>query len=128
MAKHASPTASLETITRALAALGDPGRFRLFCYIARGERCVCDLVDLVDLAPATVSRHLTLLRDAGLIARLKKGRWHHYRIAADGPAVELARHAADLAREDPLVAADARRVPKRLADADGCASGCAKGK
>ncbi len=115
MAKRNMQKGTLEGLTKAAAALGDPGRFRLFCYLTGGERCVCDLVDLVGLAPATVSRHLSLMREAGLVERLKRGRWHHYRIARSGAAVALGRRAADLVTGDPVIAADARRVPKRLA-------------
>lgn len=121
MSKRSEQGATLEEITKAAAALGDPGRFRLFCYLTGGERCVCDLVDLVALAPATVSRHLTLMREAGLIERVKNGRWHHYRIAGTSAAVEFGRCAADLAKGDPVLMADARRVPKRLSDEGGCA-------
>lgn len=125
MKKRSEGTATLEEITKAAAAFGDPGRMRLFCYLAGGERCVCDLVDLLGLAPATVSRHLALMREAALVVRIKRGRWHHYRLAETGPAVELARHAADLLRADPVVSTDAKRVPKRLADDEACGGGCA---
>ena len=45
------------------------------------ELCLCQLIDLLGLAPSTVSKHMTVLQQAGLVQRLKQGRWHFYRLA-----------------------------------------------
>ena len=69
-------------------ALGDPTRVRALMLLADGELCVCQIVDVIGLAPATVSRHLSILQRAGLIERRKQGRWAYYRLAGrNAPAI-----------------------------------------
>ena len=65
-------------------ALGDPTRVKLVSLIAAadgGEACVCDLIEPVELSQPTVSHHMKLLVDAGLITREQRGKWAYYRIA-----------------------------------------------
>lgn len=60
--------------------LADPARLRLLSLIAaQGETCACDLVDVVGVSQPTVSHHLKVLHEAGLVAREKRGRWVFYR-------------------------------------------------
>lgn len=64
-------------------ALGDPVRLRLVSLIAShdgGEACVCDLTDAFDLTPPTISHHLKVLRNAGLITAERRGTWIYYRL------------------------------------------------
>lgn len=64
-----------------LKALGHPARVRLVAAIRAangGEACVCDLQPVVDLAQPTVSHHLKVLVDAGLLTREKRGQWAWY--------------------------------------------------
>jgi ArsR family transcriptional regulator len=63
-------------------ALGDPVRLRLMSMIAsseEGESCVCDLTPAFDLSGPTISHHLKVLREAGLIEGDRRGTWVHYR-------------------------------------------------
>jgi ArsR family transcriptional regulator, arsenate/arsenite/antimonite-responsive transcriptional repressor len=73
-------------------ALSDETRIRLLAALEKGELCVCQLIELVALAPSTVSKHLSILRAARLIEARKQGRWMHYRLASAGapPAVQQA--------------------------------------
>ena len=67
---------------RMFKALGDPVRLRLVSLIAShagGEACVCELTDGFDLAGPTISHHLKVLREAGLIAGERRGTWVYYR-------------------------------------------------
>jgi ArsR family transcriptional regulator, arsenate/arsenite/antimonite-responsive transcriptional repressor len=65
-------------------ALGDPARLRMLSLIAeRGEVCACELVGVIDLAQPTLSHHLKVLHDAGLLHRERRGRWVHYRVRAE---------------------------------------------
>jgi ArsR family transcriptional regulator len=67
-------------------ALNDESRLRALMAVSHGELCVCQLIELLGLAPSTVSKHLTILQDAGLVERRKGGRWAYYRLAdADAP-------------------------------------------
>jgi DNA-binding transcriptional ArsR family regulator len=59
--------------------VGDPGRTRIVRALKNHELCVCQIVELLGLAPSTVSRHLSLLRRAGLVTLRKQGRWAYYR-------------------------------------------------
>lgn len=68
---------------RAFKALSDPARLRLFATIAcsdTGEACVCDLVDTINLTQPTVSHHLKVLVDAGLLQRERRGSWAYFRV------------------------------------------------
>ena len=66
-----------------LKALADPVRLRLMSLVAShpgGEACVCDLNGAFDLSQPTVSHHLKVLYDAGLLERERRGTWVYYRI------------------------------------------------
>jgi ArsR family transcriptional regulator len=68
-----------------LKALADPVRLRLVSLVAShpgGEACVCDLNDAFELSQPTISHHLKVLHDAGLLAREKRGVWAYYRAEA----------------------------------------------
>ncbi|MGW1145735.1 ArsR/SmtB family transcription factor [Streptomyces sp. NPDC002454] len=72
-----------ETLAKVFKALGDPVRLRLLSMIASragGEVCVCDLTPAFDLSQPTISHHLKLLREAGLIASERRGTWVYYRL------------------------------------------------
>ena len=65
---------------------GDPVRLRLLSLIAShdgGEACVCDLSGVFDLTGPTISHHLKVLREAGLIAGERRGTWVYYRVLPD---------------------------------------------
>src|SRR5438270_7800045 len=73
-------------LARDFALLSDPVRLRLLSLLASaptGEACVCELVEPLDRSQPTVSHHLKLLVDAGLIVGEKRGRWVWYRIVPD---------------------------------------------
>lgn len=88
---------SFEILTKALA---DGSRLRLLKLLEDGEVCVCVLTDSLGLAPATVSKHLSLLKAAGFIQARKDGRWVHYRLH-DAPAPAAAALLAVLHRHVP---------------------------
>ncbi len=66
-----------------LKAMADPVRLRLLSLVAahaEGEACVCDLTDAFDLSQPTISHHLKVLHDSGLLERSKRGVWVYYRV------------------------------------------------
>ena len=65
-------------ITKALA---DENRLRIIAALEGRELCVCQLIELLDLAPSTVSKHLSVLKNADLTESRKDGRWMYYRLA-----------------------------------------------
>ena len=77
-------TNPIDQLTQVAHALADPNRVRLLAACLNQERCVCQLVALIDLSNASISKHLGQLRDAGLLDSRREGRWVHYR-APDYP-------------------------------------------
>jgi ArsR family transcriptional regulator, arsenate/arsenite/antimonite-responsive transcriptional repressor len=72
-----------EQVAPLLKALADPVRLRLMSLIASaasGEACVCDLSENFELSQPTMSHHLKVLHDAGLLERDKRGVWVYYRV------------------------------------------------
>jgi ArsR family transcriptional regulator, arsenate/arsenite/antimonite-responsive transcriptional repressor len=77
---------SAERVAHIFKALGDPTRVRLLSLIAAtegGEACICDLTAPVGLAQPTVSHHMKLLVDAGLVTREQRGKWAFYAVVGD---------------------------------------------
>ena len=64
-------------------ALSDPIRVRVVSLLIGGERCVCDLMDDLDLAQSRLSWHLKTLSDAGIITGRREGRWNYYSLNKD---------------------------------------------
>lgn len=77
-----------EDLAAAFKVLADPGRLRLLSMIAGSdEACACDLVEPLGKSQPTVSHHLAVLTDAGLLSREKRGKWAYYRVVPDRLAV-----------------------------------------
>ena len=78
--------ADAEALAEAMRALADPARLRLVSLISAGpggEACVCDLIEPLALSQPTVSHHLKVLLEAGLVSREQRGRWAFYRVNRD---------------------------------------------
>lgn len=78
-----------ERLARVFRALGDRHRVRLLSLMAAsasGEACICDLTAPVGLAQPTVSHHMKLLVEAGLVSRDQRGKWAYYRIVPETAA------------------------------------------
>jgi ArsR family transcriptional regulator, arsenate/arsenite/antimonite-responsive transcriptional repressor len=78
-----------EQVAPLLKALADPVRLRLMSLVAShegGEACVCDLTGAFDLSQPTISHHLKVLHDAGLLDREKRGVWVYYRVQTEALA------------------------------------------
>lgn len=67
-------------------ALSDATRLSILEMLRDGERCVCELQDELDAAQSRLSFHLKVLREAGLVADRKDGRWSYYRIVPEALA------------------------------------------
>ena len=77
-------------LAAAFKVLADPARLRLLSLIANtpgGECCACDLIGPVGRSQPTVSHHLSVLTDAGLVTREKRGKWAWYRVVPERLAV-----------------------------------------
>jgi DNA-binding transcriptional ArsR family regulator len=94
-------------------ALSDENRVRILHSLLTEELCVCQLIELLELAPSTVSKHLSLLRQARLVEARKDGRWMYYRLA-DPDAPKFVQDALGMVQDalckDPRAKADTRRL------------------
>jgi len=88
MANYNIVMKSFMEITRAFS---DESRVRILTVLSRGELCVCQITELLQLAPSTVSKHLSILHHAGIVDARKNGRWVYYRIAGNRKAPPAAR-------------------------------------
>ena len=98
-------------------ALADPTRWRIAMLVADQMLCVCELEDGLRLPQSTLSSHLTVMRNAGLLEVERRGKWAYYRMApALRPLFEtLRRHFAGSLARDPVYAADEARTAERVA-------------
>jgi ArsR family transcriptional regulator len=86
-------------------ALSDDTRLAILARLRRGERCVCELTDLLDTAQPRLSFHLKVLKDAGILLDRRDGRWVHYRIDT-GALVAATRALAALHPQQPSLQAE----------------------
>jgi ArsR family transcriptional regulator len=70
-------------------ALSDPNRVRVLLALRVGELCVCQITELLGLATSTISKHLSILNQAGLILSRKAERWVYYRLPDKSAPVEM---------------------------------------
>ncbi len=66
-----------------IKALADENRVRALLALRSRELCVCQITELLELAPSTVSKHMSILKQARLVDSRKEGRWIYYRLAED---------------------------------------------
>lgn len=99
-------------ITKALA---DENRVRTLLALRQGELCVCQITELFGLAPSTVSKHLSILFQAGLVESRKDGRWIYYNLPGKDAPVAV-REALDWVEQsladNPHVLADSKQLKK----------------
>ena len=105
--------ASMREIMAITKALADEQRVRVLLALRRGELCVCQIVELLGLATSTVSKHMSILKQARLVDSRKEGRWMYYRLA-DNDAPKSVQQAmtwltSSLA-SDPQVVRDKKRL------------------
>jgi ArsR family transcriptional regulator len=94
---NASVTPDLDALTRRFKALSDPHRLRILDRLRGGERCVCELTDVLDAGQSLLSFHLKTLKDAGLVTDRRAGRWSHYALNGEALA-EIATFVGSLRR------------------------------
>jgi len=102
------PDGPVQPVVRVAKALSDPTRVRILAALGERALCVCELTCLFACGQPAVSRHLGILRDAGLVEDVRDGKWVNYRLRAR-PAEPFARDALRAlrrrlaAREDPAL-------------------------
>lgn len=76
-------TTALQASTDQFKAFADPTRLRILGLLAVRELCVCHLVEILDAPQPKISRHLAMLRRAGLVTARSQGPWRHYALPAE---------------------------------------------
>ncbi|RKH08934.1 ArsR family transcriptional regulator [Corallococcus praedator] len=77
----ASTPLDVRPLSRALKALGDETRLRIVALLSHSELCVCHLESVLSLPQSNTSRHLSVLKAAGLVEARREGSWVYYRLA-----------------------------------------------
>ncbi|MCC6679435.1 MAG: winged helix-turn-helix transcriptional regulator [Phycisphaeraceae bacterium] len=120
----------MKDILAVTKALADESRLRALMALSGGELCLCQIISVLELAPATVSKHMSLLYAAGLVERRKEGKWHYYRLPgreASPAARQALRWVTEHLEGSKVIAADVRKCcAARAADPEdltGCYCG-----
>lgn len=103
----------MRDLSKVFKALSDVNRIRILKMLEIRPLCVCEIREVLDLATSTVSKHLSLLRDAGFILDEKAGKWVNYRLnpsKKDLYAAQLMTLLASWLPEDAIVRQDAEKV------------------
>lgn len=82
----ASAALDVRSFSRLFKALGDETRLRIVALLSHGELCVCHLVEALSLSQPKVSRHLAILRSAGVVDHRREGTWVYYGLAPQADA------------------------------------------
>jgi DNA-binding transcriptional ArsR family regulator len=96
-------------------ALSDESRLRALIAVKDGELCLCQIIQVLSLSPATVSKHMNTLEQAGLVERTRRGKWRFYKLAENSSSRAVKQALAwvlDALRSDPKLTDDARRIRK----------------
>lgn len=102
---------TLPATSAALKAAAEPSRLRILKALEGGELCICHFEELLEVSQPTVSRHLSALRSAGLVAERRSGRYLLYRLEPTSPfADRLLAALRAWGEDDPVVARDRERV------------------
>ena len=96
----------MKPFIQVMKALSDPSRVKIMKMLGAKELCVCELTALLGLAQSTVSKHLKILEDAGLVEFWKEGAWVNYRLATgkQSPyAAVMLQQVAEWLNDDPAI-------------------------
>lgn len=105
----------MKQFIRVMKALSDPNRVAVLKILEQGELCVCEIRHLLDLAQPTVSKHMKILEEAGLVNRKRQGAWILYSLS-DGEESPYARtmlaQLKDWLKDEPAVHNMMRKLPE----------------
>jgi ArsR family transcriptional regulator len=107
---------AVQELVSAARAFGDPTRVRILAALRDRELCVCELCDALAVTQSTLSTHLQVIREAGLVSTRKQGRWMYYAIAphARGLVKALFEFYAGTLKTDATLRRDQTRLNGRL--------------
>lgn len=114
---------TLEEFLSVTKALSDAQRVRVLLSLREGELCVCQITELLKLAPSTVSKHMSVLKQAGLVESRKDSRWVYYRLSDESSgsvAAQSLQFVQSILEEDSSVVSDRQELIKILKKSDVC--------
>ncbi len=119
---------SLREYEMAMKSVADPTRVRILKLLEAGEMCGCQIVAVLGLSQSTVSKHLFLLKTAGLVRERKEKKWVHYALARSGDspyARKMLNALRGWLKDDPVIARDKEReaLARELGPANICERG-----
>lgn len=79
--RYAAAAVEVTPMSRMFKALGDDVRLRIVALLSHGELCVCHIEEALDLTQPNASRHLGILRRAGIVSHQRRDKWVYYRLA-----------------------------------------------
>jgi ArsR family transcriptional regulator len=105
----------VEELLAIARTLGDTTRIRIVAALRNGELCVCELVDALDISQSSLSTHLQMCRQVGVLTARKEGRWIYYSISTCyAPLIERIFSELQTLASDEQLHRDAKRLRKRL--------------
>ena len=119
---------SLRDYERVMKSVADPTRVRILKLLENGEMCVCQVIAILEFNQSTISKHLFLLKMAGLVKERKEGKWVYYSLdgSGDSPyARKMLKALRGWLGDDPVIAKDRKR--EAIARAVGPVEICERG-
>jgi ArsR family transcriptional regulator len=104
----------MKQFIQVMKALSDPNRVAVLKILEQGELCVCEIQHLLELAQPTVSKHMKILEEAGLVKRRRQGTWIMYSLAGGEESVYTQTMLAELKnwlQDDPTVQHMTKELP-----------------
>jgi ArsR family transcriptional regulator, arsenate/arsenite/antimonite-responsive transcriptional repressor len=98
---------------RITKALADENRIRALMLLQSGELCVCQIIEFFGLSPSTVSKHMSILKNAELVETRKIGRWVYYRLANENASTSILKALSwieETLKSDPTIIADGKKL------------------
>ena len=106
----------MKELTAAAKAFADPNRVRILMALRKQELCVCELCGGLNLTQSTLSTHLQVIRDAGLVSARKDGKWMYYSIAPRARRLleALSDFFSSSLKDDRRLQGDTKKLRRRL--------------
>ena len=106
----------MEQLVSAAKAFADPTRVRILSALREGELCVCEICDALGVTQSTLSTHLQVIRDAGLVSARKEGKWIYYTIAPSAKRLldSFFQFFSDSLKTDSTLRRDVKHLNQRL--------------
>ena len=119
----------MKKIANIFKALSDDTRLRVIKLLQERELCVCELMQVLDMSQPRISRHMSVLKNAGLVEDRREGKWVHYSLRKETQEKEikiLLDSMVVIANDDAVVKADQKKLKKavRLGEIKTCCNKC----